>query len=142
MTMTEERTTTTEHATTTGAVAAPSSRTTDVTARSTQTTIPHGSLWTTSRLITLVFTVVETVVGARFLLKLGGADPEQPLVSAIYGVTGPLVAPFRGIFGQPSGTSSLEIASLLAIIAFALLAALSVAIVRAVTGSRGGPATE
>ena len=96
------------------------------------------SIWTANRVIALVFTVLEVLLLVRFTLKLLGANAEQALVSAIYGITEPLVAPFRGIFAQPAGTPVVEIASLLSIVFFVLLAALIVAIVRAVTGKRTG----
>ena len=96
-----------------------------------------GSIWTASRVIALVFTVVEVLLLVRFTLKLLGANAEQPLASAIYGITEPLVGPFRGIFAQPAGTPVVEIATILSVIFFVLLAALIVAIVRAVTGKRG-----
>ena len=96
------------------------------------------SIWTANRVIALVFTVLEVLLLVRFTLKLLGANAEQALVSAIYGITEPLVAPFRGIFAQPAGTPVVEIASLLSIIFFVLVAALIVAIVRAVTGKRTG----
>ncbi len=96
-----------------------------------------GSIWTASRVIALVFTVLEVLLVVRFTLKLLGANEDQPLASAIYGITEPLVAPFRGIFAQPAGTPVVEIATLLSIIFFVLVAALIVAIVRAVTGKRG-----
>lgn len=132
--MTTTERVTTEHATIPSDANAPA---TDVTARSVTTTLPNSSIWTTSRIVALVFLVIEVMLGIRFLLKLLGASAQQSLVSAIYAVTGPLVAPFQGIFGQPEGTSSIEIAALLAIVSFMLLAALSLAIVRAATGSRG-----
>jgi uncharacterized protein YggT (Ycf19 family) len=96
-----------------------------------------GSIWTASRVIALVFTVVEVLLLVRFTLKLLAANADQPFVSAIYGITEPLVAPFRGIFAQPAGTPVVEIATILSVIFFVLLAALIVAIVRAVTGKRG-----
>jgi YggT family protein len=96
-----------------------------------------GSIWTASRVIALVFTVLEVLLLVRFTLKLLGANADQPLASAIYGITEPLVAPFRGIFAQPAGTPVVEIATILSVIFFVLLAALIVAIVRAVTGKRG-----
>src|SRR5688500_3982366 len=96
-----------------------------------------GSIWTASRVIALVFTVLEVLLLVRFTLKLLGANAEQPLASAIYGITEPLVRPFRGIFAQPAGTPVVEIATILSVIFFVLLAALIVAIVRAVTGKRG-----
>ena len=99
-----------------------------------------GSIWTASRVIALVFTVLEVLLLVRFTMKLLGANADQPFVSAIYGITEPLVAPFRGIFAQPAGTPVVEIATILSVIFFVLLAALIVAIVRAVTGRRGEPA--
>jgi YggT family protein len=96
-----------------------------------------GSIWTVTRVIALVFTVLEVLLLARFTLKLLGANADQQMVSAIYGITEPLVAPFRGIFAQPAGTPVVEIATILSVIFFVLLAALIVAIVRAVTGKRG-----
>jgi len=96
------------------------------------------SIWTANRVIALVFTVLEVLLLVRFTLKLLGANAEQALVSAIYGITEPLVAPFRGIFAQPAGTPVVEIASLLSIIFFVLVAALIVAVVRAITGKRTG----
>lgn len=98
------------------------------------------SIWTANRVIALVFTVLEVLLLVRFTLKLLGANAGQALVSAIYGITEPLVVPFRGIFAQPAGTPVVEIATLLSIIFFVLLAALIVAIVRAVTGKRTGSA--
>lgn len=96
-----------------------------------------ASIWTATRVIALVFTVVEVLLLVRFALKLFGANADQPLVSAIYGITEPLVGPFRGIFAQPTGTPVVEIAALLSILFFILLAALIVALVRAFTGRRG-----
>ena len=95
------------------------------------------SLWTASRLIALVFTVLEVLLLVRFTFKLLGANADQPLVSAIYGLTSPLVEPFRGTFAQPGGTPLIEIATLLSIVSFVLVAALIVAIVRSITGRRG-----
>lgn len=97
---------------------------------------PDTSIWTASRVIALVFSVLEVLLLVRFALKLFGANADQPLASAIYGVTDPLVAPFRGIFAQPAGAPVVEIATLLSIIFFVLVAALVAAVVRAVTGSR------
>ncbi|HEU5288019.1 MAG TPA: YggT family protein [Candidatus Limnocylindria bacterium] len=96
----------------------------------------NTSLWTASRVIALFFSVLEVLLLVRFALKLFGANAEQALVSAIYGVTEPLVAPFRGIFAQPAGTPVVEIATLLSIVFFVLVAALAVAAVRAATGRR------
>jgi uncharacterized protein YggT (Ycf19 family) len=99
----------------------------------------NASMWTATRVIALVFTVIEVLLLIRFIFKLLGANADQPFVSAIYGITEPLVGPFRGIFAQPAGTPVVEIAALLSIVFFVLVAALIVALVRAYTGRRAEP---
>jgi uncharacterized protein YggT (Ycf19 family) len=94
----------------------------------------NTSMWTASRVIALVFTVIEVLLLVRFVFKLLGANANQPFASAIYGITEPLVGPFRGIFAQPEGTPVVEIAALLSVVFFVLVAALIVALVRAYTG--------
>jgi uncharacterized protein YggT (Ycf19 family) len=96
----------------------------------------EASIFTATRVIALVFTVLEVLLLVRFAFKLLGANADQPFVSLIYGVTEPLVGPFRGIFAQPAGTPVVEIATLLSIVFFVLVAALIVALVRAYTGRR------
>ena len=96
----------------------------------------NTSMWTATRIIALVFTVLEVLLLVRFVFKFLGANADQPFVSAIYGFTEPLVGPFRGIFAQPAGTPVVEIAALLSIVFFVLVAALIVALVRAYTGRR------
>ena len=93
-------------------------------------------MWTATRIIALIFTVLEVLLLVRFVFKLLGANADQPFTSAIYGITEPLVGPFRGIFAQPAGTPVVEIAALLSIVFFVLVAALIVALVRAYTGRR------
>jgi uncharacterized protein YggT (Ycf19 family) len=88
-----------------------------------------------TRLVTLLFTVLEILLLFRFTLKLLGANAQQPLVDALYRVTEPLVRPFQGIFPQPAG-AAIDVAALLAVVFLFLLAALVVAIVRAITGAR------
>lgn len=44
--------------------------------------------------------VIELIVGLRFVFLLLGANPSAPLVNWVYTWSGPLVAPFDGIFNQ------------------------------------------
>lgn len=106
---------------------------TDVTVSTTPGAAP-SSMWTASRVLALIFSVLEVLLLVRVAFKLFGANAEQGFVSAIYGITEPLVAPFRGIFGQPDGTQGFEIAALLSIVFFLLVGALVVGLVRAITG--------
>lgn len=87
-----------------------------------------------TRVITLVFTVLEVLLLLRFTLKLLGANVGQPLVAALYNVTEPLVRPFQGIFPEPRAPFVLDIAALMAILFLFLVAALIVALVRAIAG--------
>ena len=43
---------------------------------------------------------VDILIAARFLGKLLGASGQSAFVNFIYSVSGPLVAPFQGIFGN------------------------------------------
>lgn len=98
-----------------------------------------SSIWTATRVVALVLTVLETLLLVRFALLLFGANASQPIVAFVYGITEPLVRPFQGIFGQPEGLPTVEVAAVLAVVFFLLLGALVVAGVRAVTGRRAGP---
>jgi len=103
----------------------------------TATVAPNDPVWTVTRVIVLLFTVLEVLLLLRFVLKLFGANANQPLVSGLYGVTEPLVRPFQGIFPEPSGPPVLDLAALLSVAFFFLIAALVVALVRAITANRG-----
>jgi uncharacterized protein YggT (Ycf19 family) len=96
----------------------------------------NEAVWAVTRVVTLLFTVLEVLLLLRFILKLTGANAQQALVNGLYGVTEPLVRPFQGIFPEPAGPPVLDLAALLAIAFFFLIAALIVAIVRAVTSAR------
>ncbi|MGH2471102.1 MAG: YggT family protein [Candidatus Limnocylindria bacterium] len=96
----------------------------------------NDAVWAVTRIVTLLFTVLEVLLLFRFILKLFGANANQPLVSGLYRLTEPLVRPFQGIFPEPSGPPVLDLAALLAVAFFFLIAALIVAIVRAITSPR------
>ena len=97
---------------------------------------PTASLWTTSRVVALVFSVLEVLLLVRFTFKLFGANAAQGFVSAIYGITEPLVRPFQGIWPQQDTPVVFDLPALLAIGFLFLIAALVVALVRAIAGNR------
>lgn len=76
-----------------------------------------------SGLVYFVFGVIEILIALRILLKLIAANPDSGFTQFIYGVTGPFVAPFRNIVGEPSTTTGnvFEISSVLAIIVYLLI---------------------
>src|SRR5213592_2074527 len=98
----------------------------------TTTAAATNTVWAVTRVVT----VLEVLLLLRFVLKLMGANANQPLVSGLYGVTEPLVRPFQGIFPEPAGPPVLDLAALLAVVFFFLIAALVVALVRAITSAR------
>ncbi len=93
-------------------------------------------VWTVTSVVTLLFTVLEVLLLLRFVFKIAGANANQALVAALYGVTDPLTRPFQGIFPEPQGPPVLDVAALLAIVFLFLIGALIVALVRAITTPR------
>ena len=93
--------------------------------------------------IYLLFGILEGLLGIRFILGLLGANPAAGFAQFIYGITGPFIAPFVGLFGQPRFEGSVfEFNSLVAIVVYALIAWALVKIVWLVMGdSRRGVRT-
>jgi uncharacterized protein YggT (Ycf19 family) len=93
-------------------------------------------VWTVTSVVTLFFTVLEVLLLLRFVFKIAGANSNQPLVAALYGITEPLARPFQGIFPEPQGPPVLDVPALLAIVFLFLIGALIVSIVRAITAPK------
>lgn len=87
--------------------------------------------------------LIDIIVAARFLGKLLGASAQSAFASFIYSVSGPLVAPFQGIFGNGgSQANSFETADLVAIAVYAVIGWGLVMLIRIITAPRGTkPAT-
>ena len=94
------------------------------------------SIWTATNVVTLIFSVLEVLLLLRFFFKLTGANANQALVRALYGVTEPLVRPFQGIFPELQGPPVLDIAAVLSIGFLLLVGLLIVALVRAITNPK------
>ena len=90
-----------------------------------------------------IVAVVDIFIAARFLGKLFGASAQSAFVNFIYQVSGPMVAPFTGIFGDTgSKTNTFETASLVAIVVYAVIGWGLIALIRIVTAPHGTkPAT-
>lgn len=66
--------------------------------------------------------LLEIMLGLRFLLKLIGANGASGFGSLVYGTTGLFVAPFTGLLSfWSSGDSILEVTTLVAMAIYALL---------------------
>ena len=85
--------------------------------------------------IYLLFGILEGLLGIRFVLGLLGANPAAGFAQFIYRITGPFMAPFTGLFGQPRfGGSVFESNALVAIVVYALIAWVLVKIVGLLMG--------
>jgi hypothetical protein len=86
------------------------------------------------RAVWLFFGVLIALIGIRILFLALGANEGNVIVDTIYAITDPFVAPFRGIFSidqvQPTGQSVFDVAALLAIIGWTLVALLITAILK------------
>lgn len=70
-----------------------------------------------------ITSLIEILIGLRALLRLIGANPGNGFVDFIYRLSGVFVTPFLGIVDDPrSGSSVLEINSLIAMLVYMLLA--------------------
>lgn len=108
-----ERVTTTETAPLTQGTAA---RETEVVKRS-----GEGST-VAARIIKFIAGIVIGLITLRFILLLLEANQNSGFVDFVISVTDPLVAPFSGIFGNPTDTVRVEPQSLVAIVVYALIA--------------------
>jgi uncharacterized protein YggT (Ycf19 family) len=82
--------------------------------------------------------VIEVFIAARFLGKLFGASAHSAFVNFIYQVSGPMVAPFTGIFGDTgTRTNTFETASLVALVVYAVIGWGLVVLIRIVTAPKG-----
>jgi uncharacterized protein YggT (Ycf19 family) len=90
-----------------------------------------------------VIGLIATLVAIRFVLKLTGASPQAEFVAFIYGITGPLVAPFRGIFTDSGqGFYVFEPSSLVAVAVYLLLGWGIVTLIKILTSPRGARAVD
>lgn len=93
-----------------------------------------------AQFVYLVLGIIEGLIVIRLVLKLLAANAGAAFTSLIYGITGPLVAPFQGVFPTPQTDGSiLEVASLLALIVYALIAWAIVRIIRISANRREPP---
>lgn len=74
-------------------------------------------------LIDLILGIIEIIIGARFILRLLGANPSSPFVQWIYANSQGLIHPFEGAFPTPTFTGGfvIEFSSLLALIVYGVI---------------------
>lgn len=93
-----------------------------------------SSLVLVQRIIWLIVGFINALIALRFVLLLLGANKGVPFMDFVYSVSAPFVAPFVGIFGEPTyGRSVFEVSSILAIVVYLLIA---IGIVKLLTVAR------
>lgn len=76
-----------------------------------------------TQVVWLLFGILEGLLALRFGLKLIAANPESPIASAIYSITSLFLLPFAGLTSTPAaGGMVLEIATVIAMVVYALIA--------------------
>lgn len=77
------------------------------------------------RVVWYIFGIIIALLLIRFVFALLGANRNNGFAEFIYGVTGPLVAPFSNLFafnGVQYGVSSFELFTLVAVAVYTLIA--------------------
>ncbi len=90
---------------------------------------PSGAT-TAARVVTFAFGILQALLILRIILLLLVANPGNGLVDAIFGATQPFVDPFIGMFSLDrvtAGQSVLDVAAMVALIAWTLVEALILA---------------
>ncbi len=101
----------------------PTQETSNITSTSKPSLQKKKVIFRTYQLIWYILGVFEVLLGFRFLLKAFGANPSTPFVRLVYNVSGGLIQPFRGVFGNFAVEgATLEWVSLVAMLVYLVIA--------------------
>ena len=96
--------------------------------------------WITNS-VYLLTSLLEALLGLRFLLRLFGANPDNAFAQFIYQLSEPFIAPFSTLFISPATNSGASIGKnifdvniIISMIAYALLGWLTIRLIRFVQG--------
>ena len=96
---------------------------TSVARQSVSTKVQTSGIVVAQRIVWFVAGLISIIIAIRFVLLLLGANQAAGFTDFIYGLSGAFVAPFVGIFVEPTyGASVFEVSSLLAIVVYLLIA--------------------
>ncbi|MCJ7710402.1 MAG: YggT family protein, partial [Chloroflexi bacterium] len=94
----------------------------------------RGLAGTLARIVTFLFGILQALLIVRILLLLLNANADNEIVSVILNITEPFVEPFRGMFQLDELTgeqgSVLDIAAIVALVAWTLIETLIVSVLR------------
>lgn len=96
---------------------------------------------TLSRIVAFLFGILQALLFVRIVLLLLNANIDNEIVNWVMSVTEPFVAPFRGILGQDeiagAQGSVLDVAAIVALIAWTLVETLIVSVLGLFSRRRG-----
>jgi uncharacterized membrane protein len=93
-------------------------------------TVRHAYVLKATQLIWLLAALLEFLFVMRFILKLMAANPSAGFAVLVYSVTGPFLAPFLGLIPAPAaGGAVLEIATLIAMLVYAVVVWLAIRVI-------------
>ncbi|MGG6241787.1 YggT family protein [Nodosilinea sp. AN01ver1] len=87
--------------------------------------------------ITLLVGALEVLLAIRFFLRLSSANPDNPFAQVIYNLSAPFMTPFSTLFISPTdadATRIFDLNNLIAMVVYALLGGLGVALVNYLQG--------
>lgn len=82
--------------------------------------------------ITLLVGALEVLLAIRFFLRLSNANPGNPFAQTIYNLSAPFMTPFSTLFISPTdadATRIFDLNNLIAMVVYALLGGLAIALV-------------
>ena len=95
-----------------------------------------------TQIILLSFSILEILIALRIILKLIGANPDNPTVALIYGFTSLFLIPFAGLIKSPTTNGMiLETSSIFAIVIYALTAVAFEKLIWVISSRPRGPQT-
>ena len=110
----------------------PTASTVRTTERASSPAGPSGAA-TAARIVTLAFGILQALLVLRIILLLLVANQDNGVVNLILTLTDPFVEPFRGMFSldkAEAGDSVLDVAALVALVAWTLVEMLILAALR------------
>ncbi|MGB3312765.1 MAG: YggT family protein [Nodosilinea sp.] len=87
--------------------------------------------------ITLLVGALEVLLAIRFFLRLSSANPDNPFAQTIYNLSAPFMTPFSTLFISPTdadATRIFDLNNLIAMVVYALLGGLGIALVNYLQG--------
>ena len=132
--MTEYQQTTTRETTTDPSVAPAPAATSVRTTESAYVPAGPGGATVASRIVTFAFGILQALLILRIILLLLVANPGNDIVNFVFNITQPFVEPFVGTFSlnrvEADQGSVLDVAAIVALIAWTLVEALILAALR------------